>query len=119
MSRVRELWQVYEREGHDASVEALISISHDDAEYRFYATDGDVLRGAEELRAFYREADADVKAAPYAFREEGDKVVVTGWVRITRPGGALADAQVQWEYTFREGRIAELHYAPLAGENAA
>jgi ketosteroid isomerase-like protein len=116
LSRIRELWRVYEREGQDAGIEALLEICHDDAEFGFYAMNGKILRGGDELRAFYRDTDASIRAAPYDFKEEGDKVVVTGWVRVLRPGGALADAQVQWEYVFREGRIAELHYAPLAAE---
>ena len=115
LSRVRELWRVYEREGQDAGIDALLEICHDDAEFRFYAMDGKALRGGDQLRAFYREADATVNAAPYSFEEEGDTVIVTGWVRVVRAGGALADAQGRWEYVFREGKIAELRYAPLAG----
>ena len=119
LSRVRELWTVYEREGHEAGVEALLEMCHDDAEFRFYAMDGKVLRGGNELRAFYRDANADVSASPYSFEEDGDTVVVTGWVRVVRAGGALADAQVRWEYVFREGKIAELYYAPLAAQRSS
>jgi ketosteroid isomerase-like protein len=119
LSSVRELWRVYEREGHDAGIEALLEMCHDDAEFSFYAMNGKVLRGSDELRAFYREADASVRAAPYSFEEDGDTVVVTGWVRVLRAGGALADAQVRWEYVFREGKVAELHYAPLAAKERA
>ena len=81
MRTVKELWRVYEEEGHDAGVDALLASCHEDAEFRFYAAEGKVLH-ANELRAFYRQqraSGASVEASPYEIREEGNSVVVTGW----------------------------------------
>ena len=66
-----------------------------------------------------------MEASPHEFREEGNSVVVTGWVRVGRGSGSLADAQVRWIYTFRDGRIETVEYGPLvatgsgAGSSAA
>src|SRR3954467_2280961 len=94
MRTVKQLWRVYDEEGHDAGIDALLASCHEDAEFRFYAAEGKVLPG-DELRAFYREqraAGASVEASPYEFREEGSSVVVTGWIRVGRESGSLADA---------------------------
>jgi hypothetical protein len=113
---VKELWRVYEEEGHDAGIEALLVSCHEDAEFRFYAAEGRVLHGGDELRDFYREkraAGASVEASPYEFEEEDDSVVVTGWVRVGRESGSLADAQVRWTYAFSEGKIETVEFGPL------
>jgi len=115
MRTVKRLWRVYEQEGHDAAVDALLAVCHEDAEFRLYAAEGRVLQ-AGDLRAFYRErraAGKGVEAAPYDIREEGDTVVATGWVRVSEGTGSLADAQVRWTYTFRGGLIETLEYGPL------
>jgi ketosteroid isomerase-like protein len=113
---VKEIWRVYEEDGHDAGVDALLAYCREGAEFRFYAAEGRVLHGGAELRAFYRDkraAGASVEASPYEVREEGDSVVVTGWVRVGRETGSLADAQVRWVYTFRDGKIETVEYEPL------
>ena len=113
---VKELWRVYEREGHDAGVEALIAIAHPDAEFRFYATGDRVLHGADELRAFYRNGKmtgVEVRAAAYEDSTGEDTVTVSGWVRLARERGGLADAQVRWIYEFEGGLVKRMIYAPL------
>src|SRR3954454_13920165 len=99
LDTVKELWRVYERQGHDAGVEALIDVSHSDAEFRFYASGEQVLHGADELRAFYRHERTEgmsVRAAAYDYSDDGDTICVSGWVRVVREGSGLADAQVRW-----------------------
>jgi hypothetical protein len=116
LSAVKELWRVYEREGHDAGVEALIAIAHPDAEFRFYATGDEVLHGADELRAFYRNGTmegVEVRAAAYEYSTGEDTVTVSGWVRLARERGGLADAQVRWIYEFEGSRVRRMIYAPL------
>ena len=117
LDTVRELWRVYERQGHDAGVEALIAVSHPDAEFNFYATGDEVLRGADELRAFYANGKTEgvtIRAAAYDYSDDGDTICVSGWVRVNREGGSLADAQVRWIYEFEDGRVKRMTYAPLA-----
>jgi hypothetical protein len=114
---VKDLWRVYERQGHDAGVDALIAVSHEDAEYRFYATGEQVLHGAEELRDFYRRERTDgmsVRAAAYDYSDDGDTIYVSGWVRVAREGSGHADAQVRWIYEFESGRVKRMIYGPLA-----
>jgi hypothetical protein len=117
LGTVKELWRVYERQGHDAGVEALIAVSQPDAEFRFYATGEQVLHGAEELRAFYRNGRTEgvsVRAAAYDYSDDGETICVSGWVRVAREGGSLADAQVRWIYEFKNGLVKRMIYAPLA-----
>jgi hypothetical protein len=117
LDTVKDLWRVYERQGHDAGVEALVAVSHDDAEYRFYATGERVLHGADELRAFYREERTEgmsVRAAPYDYSDGGDTISVSGWVRVAREGSGHADAQVRWIYEFEDGLVKRMIYGPLA-----
>lgn len=117
LDTVKELWRVYERQGHDAGVEALIDVSYPDAEFRFYATGEQVLHGPDELRAFYRNERTEgvsVRAAAYDYSDGGDTVSVSGWVRVAREGGGLADAQVRWIYEFEGGLVRRMIYAPLA-----
>jgi SnoaL-like protein len=114
---VKELWRVYDRQGHDAGVEALIAVSHPDAEFRFYATGDEVLHGPDELRAFYangRMEGVSVRAAAYDYSDDGDTICVSGWVRVNREGGSLADAQVRWIYEFEGEKVRRMVYAPLA-----
>lgn len=114
---VKAVWNAYEREGQDAGMEALIAASAEDVEFRPYGAGGDVLCGADELRAYYARTAAEgarVEAGVYEFAPEGDTVRVHGWVRITRADGRLADAQIQWAYTFRGGKIVSAAYEPAA-----
>ena len=106
---------MYEREGQEAGMEALIEASDEAVEFRPYGADGATLRGVDELRAFYARIASEggkVEAKAYSFSESGNAVIVEGWVRVTRAGGRLADAQVRWAYTFRDGKIISAAYEP-------
>ena len=116
LDTVKDLWRVYERQGHDAGVEALIEVSHPDAEYLFYATGEKVLRGADELRAFYanqRSGGMSVRAAAYDYSDNQDRISVSGWVRVAHEGAGHADAQVRWTYEFEDGLVRRMIYGPL------
>jgi hypothetical protein len=113
---VKEIWEVTERDGVVAGMEALIQHSHPDAEFRPYSSEGKVLRGADEIRSFFRErtaSGATVHASPWSFEEKDDYVIVSGSVRVTRPDGSLADAQVKWTYSFRDGLVESASTGPL------
>jgi ketosteroid isomerase-like protein len=117
LETVKAIWRAYERQGQDAGMEAMIAASHEDVRFRPYGAGGEVLRGADELRAFFArpaEEGAKVETGAYDFRVNGDVVVVPGWVRVIRAGGALADAQVQWTYTFRGEKITSAVYEPAS-----
>jgi ketosteroid isomerase-like protein len=69
-----------------------------------HAAHGQVLRGHDELRKFWSDfADGglQMRAGAYSVAEEGDTVIVTGWVR-TIDEGRLADTQARWVYRFDE-----------------
>ena len=117
LETVKAIWRAYEREGQEAGMEALIAASADDVEFRPYGAGDEILKGPDELRAYFARTAADgarIEAGVYDFVPSGDAVVVHGWVRVTRPDGALADAQVQWAYTFRDGKVASAAYEPAS-----
>jgi ketosteroid isomerase-like protein len=114
---VKEFWNVLESEGLLASLEFLREHSHEDAELRPYVGEGRVFHGVGEFREFVREelaAGATLNASPWSFEEVGDDVVVAGSIRVQRTDGSIADAQVRWTFTFRDGRVAAAASAPLA-----
>ena len=53
-------------------------------------------------------------ARPWSFEEDGDSVIVQGSIRLQRRDGSIADAQLRWTYTFRDGRLAAASSGPLA-----
>ena len=66
------------------------------------AAQGRVLEGEEELRGFWESFEgegAQIRAGAYSLSEDGDCVVVSGWVRTIKDG-RLADTQSRWVYRF-------------------
>jgi hypothetical protein len=60
--------------------------------------------GHEELRKFwagFTDGGVQLRAGAYSVTEEGDSVVVTGWVRTIKDG-RLADTQSRWVYRFND-----------------
>jgi ketosteroid isomerase-like protein len=101
--------------GLEASIEHLLSHAHDDVEFCPYVAAGEVLRGPDEVRAFYRrqlEAGMSVTVRPSTFEECGDDVVVNGSLRVVRPSGGFAESQLSWTYRFRDGRLQEFRWSP-------
>ena len=98
-------------------MEALIAASADDLEFRPYGAGEDVLRGPDELRAYYAGSAAGgarIEAGVYDYAPNDDAVIVNGWIRLSRPDGGLADAQVRWAYRFRGGKIVSAGYEPAS-----
>jgi ketosteroid isomerase-like protein len=113
---VKDFWQVLESEGLLASMERMLEHSHEDVELRPYMADGRVFHGVEEIREFMQQElarGATLSASPWSFEEVGNNVIVSGSVRVQRPD-SIADAQLRWTYTFRDGRVAVASSAPLA-----
>ena len=73
-----------------------------------HAARGRAVRGHDAFREFWMslaEEGREIRAGAYSITEEGDTVVVTGWVRTTEKG-RLADTQSRWVYRFdEEGKI--------------
>lgn len=91
-------------EGDDLAraTEELLANSAEDVVFEPHAAHGKVIRGHDELRRFWEEFGKEgvqLRAGAYSISEEGDTVVVTGWVR-TIDEGRLADSQSRWVYRF-------------------
>jgi ketosteroid isomerase-like protein len=115
---VKQVYDTIQEEGVEAGVERLLSEAHPDFEFRPYVAAGRVLRGADEVRAFFREqleAGTSLTLRPASFEEHEDEVVVNGSVRVARPEGGFSESQITWTYRFREGRLAEAHWSPRQG----
>jgi hypothetical protein len=114
---VKELCNVLESEGLLAGIELMGEHSHDDAELRPYVGEGRVFHGVGAFREFVQQemaAGATLHLSPWSFEETGADVVVAGSIRVQRTDGSIADAQVRWTFTFRDGRVAAATSAPLA-----
>jgi ketosteroid isomerase-like protein len=114
---VKDFWDALESEGLLASMEMMFEHCHEDVEFRPYVGGGRVFHGIAEAREFLRQQQAEgatLHASPWSFEEVGDDVVVSGSIRVQRRDGSIADAQVRWTYTFRDGRVASASSAPLA-----
>jgi hypothetical protein len=84
--------------------EELLAHCADEVVFEPHAAQGRVIRGHEELRRFWERFEGDglqMRAGAYSVTEEGDSVVVTGWVRTIKDG-RLADTQSRWVYRFND-----------------
>jgi ketosteroid isomerase-like protein len=112
---VKDVFEVLDESGLEAAIEHLLSHSHDDVEFAPYVGGGLVLRGPDEVRAFYRdqtESGTVLTARPSTIEECGDEVVVNGSLRVLRPTGGFAESQISWTYRFRDGRVQEARGGP-------
>ena len=115
---VKDTFQVLGEFGMEAAMEHLLGHSHDDVEFAPYAGAGLVLRGPDEVRAYYRgqiESGTVMTARPSTIEEYGDEVVVNGSLRVVRPAGGFAESQISWTYRFRDGRLQEARGGPRRG----
>ena len=101
---IRRLFEHMERNDLPAAAEELLQHSADDVVFEPHASHGEVIRGHDGLREFWsRFADegTQLRAGAYSIAEEGDSVVVSGWVR-TIDEGRLTDTQSRWVYRFND-----------------
>jgi SnoaL-like domain len=119
MTVVKEAWDTVAECGVQAGFDRLLLDSHQDVEMQPYsAGDGRVLRGPEEIRAFFRDAEergVSIRLKPRAFAEEDNRVLVAGSIRVIRPDGSFAETMVRWTYAFRDDRLERLFWEPRAG----
>jgi hypothetical protein len=97
-----------EKDDLPRAAEELLKHSAQDVVFQPHAAHGQEIRGHDALREFWsRFADGglQMRAGAYSISEEGDSVVVSGWVR-TIDEGRLADTQSRWVYRFNdEGEV--------------
>jgi ketosteroid isomerase-like protein len=99
----------------EAALEHLLSAAHADIEFRSYLAGERVMRGAAEVRAFFREQlDAGTKLSlrTSSIEEHGEEVVVTGSLRVVRPTGGFSESQLRWTYRFRDGLLRDARWGP-------
>jgi ketosteroid isomerase-like protein len=86
------------------AAEELIAHSAEDVVFEPHVAQGEEIRGREALRQFWADFEkqgVQLRAGAYSIIEEGDSVVVTGWVRTINEG-RLADTQSRWVYRFND-----------------
>jgi len=87
-----------------SAAEELLAHSTEDVVFQPHAAHGEEIRGHDALRKFwsrFEEEGLQLRAGAYSISEEGDTVVVSGWVR-TIDEGRLADTQSRWVYRFND-----------------
>lgn len=112
---VKGAFDVLDEGGLEAAIEHLLSHAHPDVEFSPYVAGGQVLRGPDEVRAFYRgqlESGTSLVPRPSTFEDCGDDVVVNGSLRVVRAAGGFAESQITWTYRFRDGRLQEARGGP-------
>ena len=110
-----DAFEALDESGLEAALEHLLSHAHADVQFHPYVATGQVLRGADEVRAFYRgqvEGGKVFLARPSSFEERGDDVVVNGSLRILSSTGGFAESQIRWTYRFRDGRLEAVRGGP-------
>ena len=119
MTIVKEVWETVAESGLAAAFDRLLLHSHEDVEMQPYSSGDDrVLRGAEEIRGFFREAEdsgVSIRLKPRQFEEEDNRVLVAGSIRVVRPDGSFAETMVRWTYDFRDDQLERLFWEPRAG----
>ncbi len=101
---IRKLFDLMEANDLARAADELLAHSTDDVVFEPHVAQGRLIHGKAEMRTFWAEMAGDgvqMRAGAYSVTEEGDSVVVTGWVRTMREG-RLADAQVRWVYRFND-----------------
>jgi SnoaL-like domain len=99
---IRRLFEHMERNDLTGAAEELLRHSADDVVFEPHSAHGEEIRGHDALREFwsrFAEEGMQVRAGAYSIDEEGDEVIVSGWVR-TIDEGRLADTQSRWVYRF-------------------
>jgi ketosteroid isomerase-like protein len=101
---IRRLFEYMEKNDLSHAAEELLAHSTEDVVFEPHAAQGREIRGHEALRDFwsrFTEEGLQLRAGAYSISEDGDSVVVSGWVR-TIDEGRLADTQSSWVYLFND-----------------
>jgi ketosteroid isomerase-like protein len=101
---IRTLFEYMEKNELARAADVLIDHSAEDVVFEPHVSQGREIRGREALREFwsqFAEEGLQLRAGAYSITEEGDSVIVSGWVR-TIDEGRLADTQSRWVYRFND-----------------
>jgi ketosteroid isomerase-like protein len=101
---IQTLFELMETDSIARASEELLAHSAEDVVFEPLSSHGRVLKGRDELRDFwesFEDEGSQLRAGAYSLTEEGDSVVVSGWVRTIKDG-RLADTQSRWIYRFNE-----------------
>lgn len=105
---IRKLFDHMENDDLARAAEELLENSVEDVVFEPHAAHGEEIRGHDALRQFwatFADEGRQMRAGAYSISEEGEAVIVTGWVR-TIDEGRLADTQSRWVYRFNdEGKV--------------
>jgi hypothetical protein len=119
MTIVKEVWDTVAESGIVAAFDRLLLDSHKDVEMQPYsAGDSRVLRGADEILGFFRDAEArgvSIRLKSRQFEEVDERVLVAGSIRVIHPDGSFAETMVRWTYAFRDDQLERLFWEPRAG----
>jgi ketosteroid isomerase-like protein len=102
---VRTLWATARKN----DVDALVSLTAHDVDWRPTAVAASRLHGHDALREYLvglRAAGRLVDAHPYSFEAVGDCVIVSGALRLRREDGGVEAIQRWWVYGVAGGKIA-------------
>lgn len=86
------------------ATEELLEHSAEEVVFEPHAAQGQEIRGHDKLREFwskFAEEGLQMRAGVYSITEEGDLVIVSGWIRTINEG-RLADTQARWVYRFND-----------------
>ena len=100
---VRRMWTAFQERG----LEAILDFAASDATWAPYSAQGRIFGDTDAYRQYIREmADRDevVEARLDEIEEQGNWVVVSGTLRLRRPG-RLQDSTMHWVHRIEEGRV--------------
>jgi ketosteroid isomerase-like protein len=112
---IRAAFDVSVSQGFMAGLEALLERAREDCQFSPYIASGDIIRGHDAIRSFYRSATSagtDMRLRATTFHEEGDAVIVNGTMRVGRPSGGFSESQISWTYRFEDGQLSEASWGP-------
>jgi hypothetical protein len=101
---IKRLFDLLEASDPASAAEELIANSAEDVTFEPHVSHGREIRGHDELRKFWADFLSEglqMRAGAYSMAEEGDSVIVDGWIR-TIDDGRLADTQSRWIYRFND-----------------
>ena len=100
---VRSMWSAFDREG----LEGILDAAAPDATWEPYSAGGRRFESTEEYREYIRgmaERHEVVEARLAEIEQRGEWVVVSGTLRVRRPG-ALQDSTMHWAHRIVGGQV--------------